>query len=70
MIAGFAEREYTPSEGMVPGHNYWSDDLRSALEYALTEDFLRMKRTYENISGRSSDGMMPKLFSSNSLISS
>ena len=46
-------------EGMIPGPNYWSDDLRSALEYALTEDFLRKKRWYENVGGRSSDGAMP-----------
>lgn len=46
-------------EGMEPSHPYSRDDLRSATEYALTDDFLRKNRSYENLGGRSSDGIMP-----------
>jgi len=46
-------------EGTVAGSFYPADDLRSSAEFALTEDFLRRKRTYENKTGRASDGIMP-----------
>ena len=53
-------------EGMVPGPLYNKDDLRSALEYAMTEDYIHRDRygygsgrAYQNVGGRSSDGMMP-----------
>ena len=45
--------------GTVPGSFYSRDDLQSASEYALTEDRLRTKRVYENVCGRSSDGILP-----------
>ncbi len=41
------------------GDVYGADDLLSATEYGLVEDFLRGKRSYSNTSGRSSDGTFP-----------
>ncbi len=47
--------------GMVPGGMYQENDRVSATEYELLTEYLKPKQTksFENISGRSSDGMMP-----------
>ncbi|MBQ8509515.1 MAG: alpha-galactosidase [Clostridia bacterium] len=52
-------------QGMVPGPRYSDDDARSALEYAMTNDFFSTNdgskpvRRYASVGGRSSDGTMP-----------
>ena len=48
--------------GMEPGDYYWENDRRSAREYGFTTEYLgksQKTKTFENVSGRSSDGMMP-----------
>ena len=47
--------------GMVDGAYYWDYDKVSATEYGFNYEYLDKckKRKYENIGGRSSDGIMP-----------
>lgn len=49
--------------GCVDGHYYWENDKVSATEFNLTHEYLskawEKRKTFENIHGRSSDGMMP-----------
>ncbi len=49
--------------GMVEGKNYWENDKVSATEYGLNYEYLdkapNQTKKFENIGGRSSDGMMP-----------
>lgn len=52
-------RKVVRLEGMIPGELYWKDDLRSALEYGMTEDWLVKDRSYCSTGGRSSNGMVP-----------
>lgn len=49
--------------GMVDGKYYWENDKVSATEYGLNYEYLdkasKKTKCFENIGGRSSDGMMP-----------
>ena len=58
-ITSGCEMKVFRMEGMIPGELYWKDDLRSALEYAMTDDWLIKERKYCSTGGRSSNGMVP-----------
>lgn len=49
--------------GMVEGEYYWENDKVSATEYAFNHEYLdkapECKKSFANICGRSSEGMMP-----------
>ena len=49
--------------GMVPGHLYWENDKASATEYGFNHEYLdkapQKTKSFANIDGRSSDGMLP-----------
>lgn len=45
--------------GMVEGYHYTENDPKSATEYGFSEAFLKDRREYRNLSGRSSDGTLP-----------
>ena len=51
----------TTMKGMVPGYLYWDDNMTSAEEYSLHDEYLskRKSRVICNSYGRSSAGMMP-----------
>lgn len=51
----------TTMKGMVPGYLYWDDNMTSAEEYSLHNEYLskRKLRVICNSYGRSSEGMMP-----------
>ena len=49
--------------GMVDGFNYWENDKVSAQEYQFNYEYLdkayKKRKTFANMGGRSSEGMMP-----------
>ncbi len=65
-VPGYKPEEGFPAvitmKGMVPGDYYWENDKVSAEEYGFTTEYLgksQREKTFGNVSGRSSDGMMP-----------
>lgn len=58
-ITSGCEMKVVRLEGMVSVKTYRLDDLRSALEYGMTDDWLVKDRSYTSNGGRSSNGVVP-----------